>query len=606
MRRIAAFLTVLVLLACLVPMQAQAESSASKVDVLATVSSEGDCLVTMTVLLRLEGSYPDLTFPLPPTAKGITMNGSPVSTSKTDAAVLVDISKIAKDYIGELSLRFEYTVTDVVKVVELEEGQTEATDATDAQGNPVAGSGKRRLQLQLPLLNGFTFPVEQLSFIIVMPNGNMTDRPDFTSTFRQESFGSDLEVLPPNGNQIIGSSKVRLNDHDGVLMTMFVPQSMFPTISMDFREGNPEIIPMAVCAGLALLYWLLFLRTRPLIPSQTSTPPEGITAGELGCRLTLAGVDLTAMVFSWAQLGYILISLDEGDRVLLHKRMDMGNERSPIENKIFKALFGNRRVVDATGVQYARLCSRVKGTVPSERNMHKTSSGSRYLYQGLCCGSMVFCGICLAANITLIPVLRILLSVILGVLGAVTGWLILSMAYRTHLRGKMPMKIGFVSMLLWIILGFLAGQVWIPLACVVGEFLLGYPAAYGGRRSELGRSDAGQVLGLRRYMKRLPKEHIDRLLKNDPDYYFHLAPYALAMGVITPFSRAFGQRKFQQCPYIVTRVPGKRTAEEWGYVILRIADQMDARERRMQIEKWTAVSIQFTVTPKVRRKPGRK
>lgn len=593
MKRLFALAMMLAVLVCVVPMEVSAQSSATKVDLLATVSAEGDCMVTLTVLLRIEDSYSQLDFPLPANAKGISLNGASVSTSKTASAVLVDISKMAKDYIGDLSLRFEYTVTDVVKVVEVENAD---------------GVMERKLQLQLPMLCGFEFPVEELSFIVNMPAGTMTEQANFTSTFRQESFGSDLDVLPPNGNQIIGSSKVTLSDHEEVMMTMMVPQEMFPSISTDLREGNPEIIPMLVCAGLALVYWLLFLRTRPMIPAHTSTPPEGITAGELGCRLTLAGVDLTAMVFSWAQLGYILISLDQEDRVLLHKRMDMGNERNAVENKIFKALFGSRRVVDATGFQYARLCSRVKAMVPSERNMHKTSSGSKHIYKGLCCGSMIFCGICLAANMTMIPVLRILLSVILGVVGAVTGWLILGMAGRTHLRGKMPMKIGLVCMLLWIVLGLLAGQVWIPLVCVLSLFLLGYPVAYGGRRSALGRSDAAQVLGLRRYLKKLPKDDIDRLLGNDPDYYFHLAPYALAMGIIHPFSRAFGQRKFSQCPYIVTRVPGKRTAQEWGYVITGIADRMDAKERRMQVEKWTAVSIQFTTTaPRApKRKPKRR
>ena len=47
-----------------------------------------------------------------------------------------------------------------------------------------------------------------------------------------------------------------------------------------------------------------------------------------GSRLTFTGADLTMMVFSWAQLGYLVIHLDDNGRVMLHKRMDMGNERS--------------------------------------------------------------------------------------------------------------------------------------------------------------------------------------------------------------------------------------------------------------------------------------
>ena len=572
LRRLLALLTTVLLLTGILGITASAESAASSVDMYCTVNSEGDCLVRATVMLRLESSQTGLVYPLPADATNITMNGSAVNTRKSGSAILVDIGRITDDFVGETSLVFDYTVPQTVK----------------PEAEKVGGI--RRLKLTLPMLSGFEYPIEKLSFVITMPSDQMTNPAIFTSIYRQESVGSDLDYFI-RGTQIIGSSKVSLNDHDGLTMTMIVPQDMFPTVSTYVREGNPEIVPMIVCAVLALLYWLIFLRTLPLIRSRTSTAPEGITAGELGCRLTLAGGDLTMMVFSWAQLGYLLIHMDGHGRVLLHKRMDMGNERNQFENKIFKALFGSRRVVDATGTQYAKLSRKVAGIVPSERNMYKGNSGNVKIFRGLACGSQIFCGICVAMNMTTVPALQVLLSVILTVIGAVSAWLIQDVAYRTHLRGKVPVYIGLAAFLLWILLGLLCGQVWIPLCCVLGQWIIGYFAAYGGRRSDLGRHDAGQVLGLRRYLKRLPREEIGRLMDNDPDYFFNMAPYALAMGVINPYARTFGRRKLEQCPYLYTRVTGKRTAEDWGHLMADAADMMDAKSRRMQIEKWTAVQI---------------
>ena len=572
MRRLLALFTTVLLMMGILGITASAESAASSVDLYCTVNSEGDCLVRATVMLRLEGGQTGLAFPLPGDATNITMNGSSVSTRKSGSAILVDISRITDNFAGETSLVFDYTVPETVK--------PEAEKV----------NGVRRLKLTLPMLSGFEYPVEKLSFVITMPSDQMTNPAIFTSIYRQESVGSDLDVII-RGTQIIGSSKVSLNDHDGLSMNMIVPQEMFPTVSTYVREGNPELIPMLIFAGLALLYWILFLRTLPLIRSRTSTAPEGITAGELGCRLTLAGGDLTMMVFSWAQLGYLLIHMDDNGRVLLHKRMDMGNERNQFENQAFRALFGSRRVVDATGMQYARLTQRIAGIVPSERNMYKGNSGNVRIFRGLACGSQIFCGICVAMNMTTVPALQVLLSVILSVVGAVSAWLIQDVAYRTHLRGKVPVYIGMVCFLLWILLGWLCGQIWIPLGCVFGQWLIGYFAAYGGRRSELGRHDAGQVLGLRRYLKRLPRNEIGRLLENDPDYFFNMAPYALAMGVINPYARTFGRRKLEQCPYLYTRVTGKRTAEEWGHLMADAADMMDAKSRQMLVEKWTAVQI---------------
>ncbi len=570
MRRLLAFVSVIFLLTGFLCISASAESAASSVDTYCTVSSEGDCLIRSTVMIRLDGSQSDLVYPLPLNASNITLNGSSVNTRKSGSATLVEIGRLTDGFVGETSLIFDYTLPEVVKVVKVEKD--------------------RKLQLSIPLLSGFAYPVEKISFVITMPSDQMTNPATFTSTYRQESVESDLNVLT-KGTQIIGSSTAPLNDHEGMTMNMFVPETMFPTVSTYIREGNPEIVPMAAFGALALVYWLLFLRTLPLRRDHSTTAPEGITAGELGCRLTLSGGDLTMMVFSWAQLGYLLIHMDGNGRVLLHKRMDMGNERNQFENKVFKALFGSRRVVDATGMQYARLVRKVAGFVPNERNMYRGNSGNVKIFRALACVSQIFCGICVSMNMTTVPALQVLMSIILSIFGAVSAWLIQDVAYRTHLRGKVPVYIGMVCFLIWVALGWLCGQIWIPLACSLGQWIIGYFAAYGGRRSALGRSDAGQVLGLRRHVKRLPREDIGRLLQNDPDYFFNMAPYALALGVINPYSRAFGRRKLDQCPYLYTRVSGKRTAEDWGYLMADAADMMDAKSRRMQVEKWLPLQI---------------
>ena len=575
MKRLLSLLGVIILLAGCLCIPVSAESAASSVNLMCTVNSEGDCLATMTVNLRLEAAMEKLYFPLPLNAKNISLNNSPVSTSRGAAATLVDISKLSRDYVGELVLRFEYTIPDAVQITKVYEGTTKEDWV---------------LMLSVPLLSGFDYPVETLHFTITMPPGKMTHRPELTSIYRQTSIESDIPFQVA-GSQIIGSTKTVMNDHEGVTLTMIVPEDMFPTVSTYVREGNPELPYIIIFAVLALLYWILTLRTWPIFRMQTTTAPEGITAGELGCRLTLSGGDLTMMVFSWAQLGYLYISLDGNGRVLLHKRMDMGNERSQFENNIYKMLFGTRRVVDATGMTYAKLVRKVQRIVPQERSMYHRNSGNVRIFRGLACVSQVLCGVCVAMNMTGVLPLAILMSIILIPFSMVTAWLIQDMPYRTHLRGKVPVLIGFVCILLWIILGLLCGQIWIPLCCSLGQMVYGFLAAYGGRRSDLGRHDAGQVLGLRRHVKWLPKSEVSRFLRNDPDFYFNNAPYALALGVINPYSRAFGKRKIDQCPYLVTRVIGKRTADEWGHILADVADAMDRKSRQMQVEKWFAVKI---------------
>ena len=564
MKRFLSCLLLCVVLLGSLALPASAESNASRVDSYINVDSDGNCQVSLTVTLHLESADNNLTFPLPVNATNITMNGSSARTNKTSNAIEVDVTRATGGLVGDFTVQFAYSVPDAVGVTK------------DAKGKDI-------LQLVVPLLSGFRYPIQELSFIINLP-GDIVYQPDFHSVFRQSSIESDLSITY-DARMISGRSVAEIHDSDSMTMFMVVPQEMFPSVSMYVREGNPEVVPMLVCAGLALLYWLVFLRTWPLIRSRSVTPPEGVTAGEMGCHLTLHGGDLTMMIWNWAQMGYILIQL-EGRRVMLYKRMDMGNERSQFEIKIFRMLFGARRMVDATSPQYAKLSKKVFAMVPGERNLLKSNSGNMKFFRALCCGSQVFCGICVAMNMTTNNIVQVMLSLIFGIFGILSAWQIHEIAYRTHLRGKTRVYIGLVCVLIWIILGILCGEWIIPTCAALGQWVIGYFAAYGGRRSDVGRHDAGKILGLRSYLKKISKEDLTRLQKTDPDYFFNMAPYALSLGVILPFAKQFGARKLDQCPYLVTRVHGKRTAEEWAYLFADAADAMDARYRRMEVEKW--------------------
>lgn len=578
MKRRLLVLLLCVLMMSVIVLPASAETSVTKINSIINVTSDGDCQVSMSVMLHLE-STDNLTFPLPVNATNITMNGSSARTNKTASAIEVDISRITGGMVGDFTVSFSYTIPDAVSVYA----------PVDEEGQKIID--ERYLQLTLPLLCGFSGPVNALEFVVTLP-GNVVYKPQFTSIYLQDGIESNLPYNVDK-NMITGSSTTVLNDHEGITMKMVVPSDMFPSVSTYIRTGNPELVPLLVCIGLALVYWIAALRTLPLRRSRNVSPPDDITAGEIGCHLTLAGGDLTMMVMNWAQLGYILIHMD-GSRVMLHKRMDMGNERSAFEVKVFKLLFGTRRVVDATGSQYAKLCRKVGTMIPGEKSLCKPFSGNMKLFRALCCGAQIFCGICVAMNMTTIFALQLLLSIILGVFGAVSAWQIQEIAYRTHLRGKTRVYIGLVCVLIWIVLGLLCGEWIIPLCTTLGQWALGYFAAYGGRRSDMGRYDAGRILGLRSFLKNVSKEETARMMKNDPDYFFNLAPYAMAMGIIRPFAKNFGSRKLSQCPYLVTRVSGKRTADEWADLLVQAADRMDARQRRMEIEKWFSVPIRRT------------
>ena len=68
-----------------------------------------------------------------------------------------------------------------------------------------------------------------------------------------------------------------------------------------------------------------------------------------------------------------------------------------------------------------------------------------------------------------------------------------------------------------------------------------------------------------------------------------MAPFALALGIIKPFAKNFGGKGLEPCPYLSVRLSGKRSATEWAEILAKTADLIDARYRRMEIEKWLPI-----------------
>lgn len=348
---------------------------------------------------------------------------------------------------------------------------------------------------------------------------------------------------------------------------------------------------MCICAALALLYWLIFLRTLPVFPQPQKTVPTGLSAGELGCRLTLSGADLTMMVFTWGQLGYLTIELNDRGRVFLHKRMEMGNERSLFEVRIFRTLFGNRRSVEATSSAYAKLSRRTAAMIPGEKSMLLGSSGNVKVFRVLCCSIQVFAGICLAMNITSLSVLQVLLSIGLAGVGILVAWNIQEGVYRFHLREKLPLIIAVVALMIWMVLGIIAGQFLIALITGLAQILAGIAAAYGGRRSESGRQNIRQILGLRKFLKDMPKDELQQLRRSDPDFFYNMAPYAMALGLGKHFAAQFTDKPIGPCPYLITNIQGRLNAQDWMLIMQETAGAMDSLRRRMDMERWAVIRV---------------
>ena len=550
MRRIAVFTLALVLFFTLT-FPAAAAASASSFGAYATVSQDGSCQVSMTVRLHLDQVLTDLTFPVPKQATNVTLNGARVRTQVKNDSLLIDLSKKLGTLVGDITVTVGYTLPDVIYT-----------------------SDAGLLTLQVPLLSGFAYPVDTLEFSVTLP-GAPEAKPAFSSGYHQADIEKDL-TYSISGATISGTAQKSLKDHETLVMTLTVSEDMFPQTGVVLPDLQVLNITMAVCAVLALLYWLFTLRAAPPRRTVRPIPPEGCTAGERGTLLTLEGADLSMMVFSWAQLGYLLIKLDRHDRVTLHKRMDMGNERGSFEQRWFKQLFGKRDLVDTAGSRYAELAIAVKKQRPNVQSFLRSRSGIPRLFRAMAAMVGLFGGVSLGISLSTGAALQWLLVCILAALGTLSSFAIQQWAYCLFLANKRRLWSALVHCGVWAVLGLLGGIPAVGILVPLSQLLAGLMAAYGGRRTDAGRQAMSQVLGLRRYLRSVQHPQLLQLCENDPDYFHTLAPYALALGVDASFAKRFGKLRLPTCPYLATGTDSMMTASEWSVLMRRTVAAMNA------------------------------
>lgn len=551
MRRVIALVLCLFLFA----LPAHAANAAPSVSTTAVVTENGSCQVTIEADIRLDEPVRGIKFPLGSGINSVTLNGSAAPLTQSEGITSVNMSHL-DGKTGLYSCTISYVVNSVVE--------------TDDEGKQT---------VTVPLLYGFPYPVEQMSFSVTMPTTF-----DTIPTFYSGYHGQDIErqmSASISGSTITGSIAQELKDSETLFLKLAAPEGMFPASQTFGGSLGFDAIAMLVCAVLAFLYWLLYLRCLPHSAPRRSTAPEGICAGQLGTYLVHKSADLSVMVLQWAQLGYLIIHLDDNGRVFLHKKMDMGNERSTFEQRCFRDLFGRKLMMDATGYRFQKVCDKAAAVSRRQANGCRSSLGAVKLFRLISCLVGAFAGIAMGDAISNDHTWRLILMGLFGVVCFGLCWLIQAGMGCLHLRGKADLKLSLVLCAVFLAAAWLCGCIWYGVAAVVWSLLAGLCAAYGGRRTDNGQRIFSEILGLRRHMRKAGKGELKRILAANRNYYFELAPYALALGVDKTFAERFGDARLPACTWLVSGIDS-RTAPEW-YTQLREVHKAMNRERKPSI-----------------------
>lgn len=555
MRRILAVLLCCVLLA----LPVYADNAASEVTVSASVAKNGSCQITANATLRLEQPVDDLIFPLGSNVSAVTLNGANASLTQSGGITCINLSSLS-GLTGTFPITVHYTVDSVLK--------------TDDDGNQF---------VSVPLLTGFKYPVERAEFSVTMPD--VFDAvPSFSSGYHDQDIERNI-TSTVNGAVISGSVNAPLKDSETLHLQLQPPEGMF--IKTRSVGGSALLFQtaMGVSALLALVYWLLTMGCLPLLPVHRSTPPEGICAGNARSYLVHKGADLTMMVLHWAQLGYLVIHLDEQGRVFLYRKMEMGNERSVFEQRVFKSLFSKAEMVDASSFRFAKQCEKAAALSRRYSAGYLPKSGNPTIFRGLSCFVGLFAGLAMADAIVTSTLWRVIFLLLLGGICVWCSWHIQSGMSSLHLRDRAELYACGICCGIVLLVGLLCGCLNYALILILWSLFAGLAAAYGGKRSENGKRIYQDLLGLRRHMKKVSKAELIRILRTNPYYYYELAPFAIAMGVDKQLAARFDNLHIPNCSWLLSGIGPVNTAGEFYPILRDTVKSMTCEQRRPLWEK---------------------
>ncbi len=566
MRRIVRLLAAIMVLSLCV-CSASAAITAPEVSSQGVVSRDGRCQVTMLATISVDEVRSDLEFPVPVGAAGVRVNGSSVVTKKSGDVRIIDLDREIGRMTGEFTVSISYSLPDVI-----EKNETGA------------------LELRVPLLSGFSYEIKNMDFSVSLPDV-FDALPTFESGYHQQNIERDI-AYTVDGTTIRGSFTQALKDHETVTMKLAVSDKLFPQTLADTQDYGFAIAGMGICAALALLYWLIAMRFFPLRRQYCTTPPEGITAGELPGILGSQGADLHLMVLSWAQMGYVVLHMDKKGTVTIHKRMDMGNERKETEQRLFHKLFARGSSVNTRTAYYAALVQKIKEK-PFDPELLRRRSGNPRVFRFLASGIGMFGGLCVAIAMSGGAFLQVLLILLLGGAGALTGWKLLSWGKNLLCPNRYALTSTAVLCGVWLLLGLLAGIFQLTAWMLAGLLAGGVFLFFSGLRTPLGKEQAALCLGLRKYLRKADPETVQAVQNTDPGYFFSLAPYAMALGVGGAFARRFGKLRLESCPYLLTDSQMSLTAADWLTRLNKATNAMDDRARRMGVQRFFAMVQSF-------------
>ena len=409
-----------------------------------------------------------------------------------------------------------------------------------------------------PIGHGWDCAISNAKVTLVLPDGYTgakcyTGLPGSTS---QHDFDDSQKTN--DGRTVITASFDRLSKYHGVTFDLNFEKGSIK----NYSESSPYlfIIPAAVLIALLFILKMFVFNKNYLTPVVNYEAPNKMDPLIMGKLIDnkVNNEDITSLIFYWASKGYLKINLDDKNNPTLIRIIQTLPESCPdYERLMFYSLFQKGEIVKTSQLENrfyktteqvtAMVNKRSKGLYDSKSFV---AAGIFTVLGGLLLGlaPVIFALLSISSKFLYLPALAVLVPVII-----ISLLTIVLMYNRLKYKKQTLVLCSLGIALLCVVTGLL--YVFIVSSCILGTgvkivlFIACCPlftcSVFLVTRTKEYTEKLNDIIGFKNFIMLAEKDQLEMMLEDDPQFYYHVLPYAQVLGVTNKWEEKFANITIQ-------------------------------------------------------------
>lgn len=409
--------------------------------------------------------------------------------------------------------------------------------------------------------------INKLTYTIHMPK-EFSEEGVYTTSGVYGNTTTDF-INTIDGTTIYGESQSALSQSDATTIVVNLPEGYF-TFPQPADYG---LIVSGICGVVALIAIFLFIKfgkDDEVVVTVEFKAPKGLNSAGVGYVIdnTVDTKDVTSLFIDWANRGYIEIN-DSDDHITLKKVKELTKEDSTNYERIFFNAVFTKDVIEEEDLKtqkvYNGLCNAklaiTKYFTIKKNRVFERSSSALQIFVAFLVGvpTALFVGSAIYAYYeSFYFVLPAVVMTIVLIAASIVSLFVMRKRY-TLKKGSLFSIFALFILLFGVILGisvillfsYEISIIYIAIYLAV-TILLVIIMLFMDKRTPLGISWLGQILGLKEFILTCEKERLELLVHDNPTAFYDILPYAYVLGVSDVWAKKFEHIVMQAPSWYVT------------------------------------------------------